>query len=237
VEGCLIRKTIFVKVAQLRRVGTNFEDFLMNRKIISAFIIFAVSLLWVSGQVYAESHITADLKGTIDQVLEIVSDKDLLKNPTLRREKLRQVIALRFNYKQMVMRSLAKNFKSRSDKEREEFTGLFKQLLENSYASKIENYQDETINYVGEQVKGKFAMVKTQIIRKDGVIDVDYKLLKEDGQWLVYDFVIEGVSLIRNYRSQFSKIISTESYAALVSKLTKKINDLESSSKAKAENL
>jgi phospholipid transport system substrate-binding protein len=137
----------------------------------------------------------------------------------------------------MVMRSLAKNFKDRSDQERVEFTNLFKQLLENSYASKIENYQDETINYVGEQVKGKFAMVKTQIVRKDGVVDVDYKLLKESGQWLVYDFVIEGVSLIRNYRSQFSKIISTESYAALVSKLTKKINDLESTSKAKAENL
>ena len=209
----------------------------MNRKYISAYILFAVSLFLVSGQVFAESQITADLKGTIDQVLEIVSDKNLQKNPPLRREKLRKVIALRFNYRQMVMRSLAKNFKDRSDQEREEFTDLFKQLLENSYASKIENYQDETINYVGEQVKWQYAMVKTQIVSKDGVVDVDYKLLKENGQWLVYDFVIEGVSLIRNYRSQFSKIISTESYAALVSKLTKKINDLESTSKAKAENL
>ncbi|MBT5549119.1 MAG: ABC transporter substrate-binding protein [Nitrospina sp.] len=209
----------------------------MNKKNISVSILFLVSLFWVSGQVFAESHITTDLKGTIDQVLEIVSDKELRKNPPLRREKLRKVIALRFNYKQMVMRSLAKNFKDRSEQEREEFTILFKQLLENSYASKIENYQDETINYVGEMVKGKFAMVKTQIVRKDGVVDVDYKLLKENGQWLVYDFVIEGVSLIRNYRSQFSKIISTESYAALVSKLTKKINDLESNSKAEAEKL
>ena len=209
----------------------------MNNKNISACILFLISLFWVSGQVFAESHITADLKGTIDQVLEIVSDKELRKNPPLRREKLRKVIALRFNYKQMVMRSLAKNFKDRSEQEREEFTILFKQLLENSYASKIENYQDETINYVGEQVKGQYAMVKTQIVRKDGVVDVDYKLLKENGQWLVYDFVIEGVSLIRNYRSQFSKIISTESYAALVSKLTKKINDLEINSKAEAENL
>ena len=209
----------------------------MNRKNIWAYVLFAVSLFWVSGQVFAQSQITDDLKGTIDQVLKIVSDKGLQDNPALRREKLRQVIGLRFNYKQMVMRSLAKNYKARSDKEREEFTMLFKKLLENSYASKIENYQDETINYVGEMVKGKFAMVKTQIVRKDGVVDVDYKLLKENGQWLVYDFVIEGVSLIRNYRSQFSKIISTESYAALVSKLTKKINDLESNSKAEAEKL
>ena len=109
----------------------------MNRKIVWAYVLFAISLIWVSEQVFAESHITTDLKGTIDQVLEIVSDKNLQKNPTLRREKLRQVIGLRFNYKQMVMRSLAKNYMDRSDKERKEFTRLFKKLLENSYASKI----------------------------------------------------------------------------------------------------
>ena len=209
----------------------------MTRKIVWAYVSFAVSFVWISGQVFAESHITTDLKGTIDQVLEIVADKNLQKNPTLRREKLRQVIGLRFNYKQMVMRSLAKNYMDRSDKERKEFTRLFKKLLENSYASKIENYRNETINYMGEQVKGKYALVKTQIVRKDGVIDVDYKMFKENGQWLVYDFVIEGVSLIRNYRSQFSKIISTESYATLVSKLSKKVEDLEVQSLAEAENL
>ena len=209
----------------------------MTKKIVWAYVSFAVSFVWISGQVFAESHITTDLKGTIDQVMEIVSDKNLQKNPTLRREKLRQVIGLRFNYKQMVMRSLAKNYMDRSDKERKEFTRLFKKLLENSYASKIENYRNETINYIGEQVKGKYALIKTQIVRKDGVIDVDYKMLKESGQWLVYDFVIEGVSLIRNYRSQFSKIISTESYATLVSKLSKKVEDLEVQSLAEAENL
>ena len=209
----------------------------MTRKIVWAYVSFAVSFVWISGQVFAESHITTDLKGTIDQVLEIVSNKNLQRNPPLRREKLREVIGLRFNYKQMVMRSLAKNYMDRSDKERKEFTRLFKKLLENSYASKIENYRNETINYMGEQVKGKYALVKTQIVRKDGVIDVDYKMLKESGQWLVYDFVIEGVSLIRNYRSQFSKIISTESYATLVSKLSKKVEDLEVQSLAEAENL
>ena len=137
----------------------------------------------------------------------------------------------------MVMRSLAKNYRERSDKEREEFTALFKKLLENSYASKIENYQDETIKYVKEQVKGKYALVNTEIIRKDGTINVDYKLINEDGKWTVYDFVIEEVSLIRNYRSQFSKIIKTESYGALVSKLSKKIKELESNQNKDSENL
>jgi phospholipid transport system substrate-binding protein len=209
----------------------------MSRKIVCGYVFIAIYLFLGTGQLSAESQITADLRGTIDQVLKIVSDKNLQKDPTLRREKLRQAIALRFNYKQMVMRSLAKNYNERSDEEREEFTGLFKKLLENSYASKIENYQNETINYVDEKIKGNYAMVRTQIVRKDGVIDVDYKMLKNNDQWLVYDFVIEGVSLIRNYRSQFSKIISTESYGALVSKLSKKVDDLEAKKDADAENL
>ena len=159
--------------------------------------------------------------------MKIVGDPELKKNNKLKRERLRQTIGARFNYTQMVMRSLAKNYKDRTDKERKEFTALFKKLLENSYASKIENYQNETINYLDEKVKGKYALVKTQIVRKDATIDVDYKLINEGGKWTVYDFVIEEVSLIRNYRSQFSKIIKTESYSALVAKLTKKIKDLE----------
>ena len=209
----------------------------MNRKNVWGYVFIAVFLLLGSGQSFAESQITSDLRGTIDEVLKIVGDKNLQKEPKLRREKLRQVIGLRFNYKQMVMRSLAKTYNERSDKEREEFTGLFKKLLENSYASKIENYQNETIKYIEEKVKGNYALVRTQIVRKDGVIDVDYKMLKDNGRWLVYDFVIEGVSLIRNYKSQFSKIISTESYGALVSKLSKKIDELEAKRDTDAENL
>jgi phospholipid transport system substrate-binding protein len=200
-------------------------------------MLIAVSLFFSAVQVFAESQITADVRGTIDQVLEIVADPNFKNDPVLRREKLRKVIGLRFNYKQMVMRSLAKNYKARSDAEVKEFTVLFKKLIENSYASKIENYKDETINYVDEKVKGKYALVRTQIVRKDGVIDVDYKMLKDGGQWLVYDFVIEGVSLIRNYKSQFSKIISTESYEALARKLSKKIDELEAKSNTDAENL
>ena len=88
-----------------------------------------------------------------------------------------------------------------------------------------------------EKVKGRYALVKTEIVRKNGTIDVDYKLINENGRWTVYDFVIEEVSLIRNYRSQFSKIIKTESYGALVAKLTKKIKDLESSQDKDSQNL
>ncbi|MDC0206609.1 ABC transporter substrate-binding protein [Nitrospinae bacterium] len=209
----------------------------MIKKILPGYAVLLFCIFSLTGKGFAGTEITSELKKTIDQVITIVSDPEMKKNPSLRREKLRDTIGVRFNYRQMVMRSLAKNYRERSDKEREEFTALFKKLLENSYASKIENYQDETIKYVKEQVKGKYALVNTEIIRKDGTINVDYKLINEDGKWTVYDFVIEEVSLIRNYRSQFSKIIKTESYSALVSKLSKKIKELESNQNKDSENL
>jgi len=180
---------------------------------------------------FAGSEVTSQLKGTIEKVIKIVQDEALTNDKQARRVALRKIIAERFNYRQMVMRSLAKNWDVRSDQERQEFIALFKSLLENSYANKLEAYKDEEINYLDEMIKGKYALVKTEVVRKSSTIGVDYKLIQENGNWQVYDFVIEGVSMIRNYRSQFTKIIRRDSYEVLVQKLTEKINELEQDSK------
>ena len=180
---------------------------------------------------FAGSEVTSQLKGTIEKVIKIVQDEALTNDKQARRVALRKIIAERFNYRQMVMRSLAKNWDARSDQERQEFIALFKSLLENSYANKLEAYKDEEINYLDEMIKGKYALVKTEVVRKSSTIGVDYKLIQENGNWQVYDFVIEGVSMIRNYRSQFTKIIRRDSYEVLVQKLTEKINELEQDSK------
>ena len=189
-------------------------------------VVFMVILAW--DPVFAvASQVTEDVKDTIDKVIKIVGREDLKDNKEARRQALREVIDQRFNYHQMVRRALAKNWRDRSDQERREFTGLFKKLLENSYASKLESYSDETINYTDEVIKGKYALVKTKVVRKANTIAVDYKLINGAGVWKIYDFVIEGVSMVRNYRSQFSKIIRKDSYEALVRRLTEKVNDLE----------
>ena len=180
---------------------------------------------------FADSEVTSQLKDTIEKVIKIVQDEALTNDKQARRVALRKIIAERFNYRQMVMRSLAKNWDVRSDQERQEFIALFKSLLENSYANKLEAYKDEEINYLDEMIKGKYALVKTEVVRKSSTIGVDYKLIQEKGSWQVYDFVIEGVSMIRNYRSQFTKIIRRDSYEVLVQKLTDKINELEQDSK------
>ena len=189
-------------------------------------VVFAAILAWDPGVVVA-SQVTEDVKGTINKVIEIIGREGLKDNKEARRKALREVIDQRFNYHQMVRRALAKNWKDRSDHERREFTGLFKKLLENSYASKLESYSDETINFTDEVVKGKYALVKTEVVRKASTITVDYKLINGAGVWKIYDFVIEGVSMVRNYRSQFSKIIRKDSYEGLVRKLTDKVNELE----------
>ena len=176
---------------------------------------------------FAGSEITSQLKGTIEKVIKIVKDEALKNDQQARRAALRKTIDERFNYRQMVMRSLAKNWDARSGQERQEFIALFKSLLENSYANKLEAYRDEKINYLDEIIKGRYALVKTEVVRRSSTIGVDYKLIQENGNWKVYDFVIEGVSMIRNYRSQFTKIIRRDSYGVLVQKLTDKINELE----------
>ena len=180
---------------------------------------------------FADSEITSQLKGTIDKVIKIVKDESLKNDQQARRAALRKTIDERFNYRQMVMRSLAKNWDVRSGQERQEFIALFKSLLENSYANKLEAYRDEQINYLDEIIKGRYALVKTEVVRRSSTIGVDYKLIQENGNWKVYDFVIEGVSMIRNYRSQFTKIIRRDSYEVLVQKLTDKINEIEQGSK------
>ena len=205
------------------------DDFEMKQKRFLMFVVvMGLTINLTAGSVCeAASEITRQLKNTIDKVINIVTDEGLKDNKEGRRMALRKTIDQRFNYSQMVMRSLAKNWGPRSDQERQDFIRLFKALLENSYASKLESYSDEKIKYVDEVVKGKYALVKTEVVRPASTIAVDYKLINENGAWKVYDFVIEGVSMIRNYRSQFTKIIRKDSYEVLVKKLTDKIKELE----------
>jgi len=184
---------------------------------------------------FAGSEITNKLKNTINKVISTLNDEALKNDLPARRAILRKTINDQFNYRQMVMRSLAKNWDVRSAEEQQLFIALFKSLLENSYANKLESFSNEKINYLDEVVKGEYALVKTEVVRKATTVGVDYKLVRENGVWQVYDFVIEGVSMVRNYRAQFTKIIHKHSYEVLVQKLTDKINALKEGSSASGD--
>ncbi len=168
---------------------------------------------------------TDQARSSIDQVLQILRDP-ALKGPARaaeREAKIRQVIQSRFDFAEMARRSLATHWAERTPEERRSFTALFGDLLERSYIGKIEAYTDQRILYTGERVDGDYAEVQTKVEGgKNLSFPIDYRLLKRDGQWWVYDVSIEGVSLVANYRTQFNKILQSSSYAELVKRMQAK---------------
>jgi len=151
------------------------------------------------------------LKETVDHVLEIITDERLSQDLGSQRRALFLEIGKRFDYRQMAESSMGNYWKELSLKDRERFVGLFKKLLEKSYIHLIEDYKNGTVHYLGEKVNGKFASIKTQVLGQGKSISVNYKLVRHDNDWRIYDFVVEGVSLVRKYRSQFSQVIRKNS--------------------------
>ena len=197
---------------------------------------FSLFLILGAGKTVQASGITEGLKATIDRVIGVVTDPQYKNDRPTRRSKMKDIIFPKFNFVEMGKRSLGnKHWNNISPDERKAFVDLFGKLLENSYANKLESYSDEKINYIDEIVKGKYAMVKTEVVRKSDTVNVDYKLIESPNEWRVYDIVVEGVSLIKNYRSQFGKIIHNDSFKVLMDKLNTKVKKLEAGEDIKNE--
>jgi phospholipid transport system substrate-binding protein len=190
-----------------------------------SFLLFTISFLFIFASWTYAGVPTDQMRLTINSVLNILKNQELEKpeQKKEKREAIRKIIGDRFDFKEMTKRSLALHWRGRSKEERKEFVALFSNLLEKTYIDKIETYENELILYIDEMIDGKYAVVRTKVITKKQVeIPIDYKLLKKVDTWLVYDIVIEGVSLVNNYRTQFNKIIRTSSYEELVEKLKDK---------------
>jgi len=200
----------------------------MFKKYLTVCVVTAAFTIALAMPVFAS--VTDEVKKTVDQVVSIVSNADLKKpgNTAKRRAALKSAISVIFDYGEMAKRSLGVHWKDRSKAEQKEFVNLFATLLENSYANKIESYENEKIIYNKETIDGDYAEVKSRVVTaKRDEFTLDYRLLKEGNRWMVYDVVIEGVSLVSNYRSQFSKIITGQGYGALVKKLKVKSEDIK----------
>jgi phospholipid transport system substrate-binding protein len=173
---------------------------------------------------------TDDVKKTVDELFRIVADKNLQQHDQKRRQVLKKVINTIFDYSEMAKQTLGRHWNQRTPAERAQFTDLFASLLDNSYISKIESYNNEKIVYLKETIDGNHAEIKSKIVTaKRDEYTLDYRLLNENGKWMVYDIVIEGVSMVSNYRTQFSRIINTSGYSELVKKLQTKSTELKAS--------
>jgi phospholipid transport system substrate-binding protein len=173
---------------------------------------------------------TDQLRGATERVLKVLQDPEL-KQPAkadARRKQLRAIADEIFDWQETGKRALARHWQGRSPSEREEFSKLFADLIERSYVGKIEQYSGERIVYSGETLDGDQATVKTKLITKSNTeVPIDYRMQKEGDRWRAYDVIIEGVSLVSNYRTQFNRIIQQSGYPELVNKLKTKQEELQ----------
>lgn len=199
----------------------------MKKNVIRSFFLlfFCLSLFSIPSPEVFAGEPTNQVKRTVDAVLEVLRDKELKKpeKTEQRRAKIRKIVSERFDFEEMARRSLALHWKKRTPEEQKEFVSLYTDLLENTYIKKIERYENEKIVYADEKIEGTYGTVKTNVITgKEVEIPIEYRVLKRGDKWLVYDVVIEGVSLVNNYRNQFSTIIHSHSYEELIKRLKKK---------------
>jgi phospholipid transport system substrate-binding protein len=172
---------------------------------------------------------TDQLKTQIDRVLKALDDPELKKEGKARERRVavRKIANDIFDFGETARRSLGRHWQARTPGERDEFVQLFSDLLERSYISKVELYGGEKIQYLGDTIDGEQAKVQTKLLTKGGSeIPIEYRMHRKGDRWLVYDVIIEGVSLVANYRTQFNKIIQTSSYQELVKKMKSKQEEL-----------
>lgn len=195
-------------------------------------VLFALIML-LSSAIWAESQpVTDSLKGTLDQIIDVLNDPSL-RTPgkeNERRDILLKLVKERFDEEEFARRALGSHWGERTNEERKEFVEVFSDLLQGTYLDKIDAYlakagsfSGKNIRYLNETVKGKYVIVTTKILTSDNAeIPVLYLFKGKQGNWLVCDVAIEGVSIAKNYRAQFNEILANSSFKELIAKLKSK---------------
>ncbi len=162
---------------------------------------------------------TAQLRGTIDNVLEVLGT-DVEDKPA----QIAEVIKPRFDFEKMAQLTLHKHWDSQSPEDKKEFVRLFSKILEKTYITKISLYSSPKVEYVRERQRGGKAEVDTNVIVNGSAIKVCYRMYQTGGEWKIYDVNVEGVSLVRNYRNQLTGILKTNSFTNLLNTLEQKVS-------------
>ncbi len=185
-------------------------------------LLVLLCLPWTVEAAQPASEVPTEVvRATLSEVTRILEDPKL-KAPAKageRRRMLEEVIGSRFDYTEMSKRALGAQWTKLSTEQQKEFVELFKAFLSDRYAGKIEGYSGEQIHYLNERLEGQYAEVRTKLVSDKTEIPMDYRLINKGGRWYAYDIIADGISLVKNYRSQFEKIMRSESYDGLVAKL------------------
>src|SRR5262249_15296127 len=168
---------------------------------------------------------TEELRRYADHVLRILQNSTL--NPPERRAAVREIADEAFDVRETSRRVLGPHWQARTPAERDQFVRVFHDFLEQTYLSRIDLYRGERIRFVNERVDGARAVVQAVIVTRLGLeVPVETRLLRKGGRWQIYDVLIERFSLVANYRSQFDRVIRTESYEELVTRLKARVTRL-----------
>jgi phospholipid transport system substrate-binding protein len=179
-----------------------------------------ILLMTIHGMPLSAGEPIEQLRQTIDSLLGVLKTAELKGEGKAkeRRQKLREIIYPRFDFTEMAKRALGSHWQRRNPEEQKEFVTLFTALLEEAYLDTIESYKGEKIQYLNERIDQNFAQVDTKIFDPQGQeYSVNYRLHNAGGEWKAYDVVIENISLVNNYRSQFNRILGKSSYEQLIS--------------------
>ncbi|HUO77628.1 MAG TPA: ABC transporter substrate-binding protein [Thermodesulfovibrionales bacterium] len=166
------------------------------------------------------------VKTHVDKVLEVLRDPSLKAESSkkLKKDKICAIAEKMFDFTELSKRTLAQHWSKFTPEQQKEFTSLYKSLLENTYADKILLYTDEKILFTKEvPLTEKTAEVQTMVVRSTQETPIYYRVILKDGTWMVYDVIVEGISIINNYRSQFREILVNNPPEYLLETLRKKV--------------
>jgi phospholipid transport system substrate-binding protein len=199
----------------------------------SRICLFLVLLSIICGVGMAGAAIpgpTEQLRGTIDRIIETLRDKSLPRDELLSRVSV--LVRSKFDFWAMSQRTLAVNWNRATPEQRQRFVALFSQLLEDTYRERIGSYtyQNEYVKYVSEKVEGTRGEVHTFVVANNE-IPVTYRVRLKGQEWLVYDVVVEEVSLISNYRSTYNEIVRREGMDGLLKRMEQRIRELKAANK------
>jgi len=167
------------------------------------------------------------VKTGVNKVLSVAGDPTLKGDAAkqAKEEKIRAILGEFFDFTVLSRLTLGKNWKKFKPDQQKEFIGLYRTLLENVYLGRILEYSDEKVVFTKEtMLSKKKAEVQTKILAQSAEIPINYRMVLRNGEWKVYDVVIEGISMVKNYRSQFKQLLVKGSPADLLKTLRDKVN-------------
>ena len=161
----------------------------------------------------------------VNSVLAVLQQKDLPQ--VEKKELVSGLVQKHLNMASMAERTLGQHWNNATPEQRQKFTDLFVKVLEGTYLNRINDYSGGTVQYLKQRIKDDKAIIDTKFVANDLEIPIQYLMIQENGTWQIFDLVIEGVSLIRNYRSSYGEIIRSEGYNGLFALMEQKIQDMQ----------